>query len=62
MNSYQQLCQTIDTLKSEGKTAKVTKLPSQFDTRRSKKSVWGVKTHSSNGRRWNNENCAVIPV
>ena len=47
MNSYQQLCQTIDTLKSEGKVVKVTKLPSQLTTRRSKKSVWGVKTHSS---------------
>jgi len=39
MNSYQQLCQTIDTLKSEGKVVKVTKLPSQLTTLRSKKSV-----------------------
>ena len=62
MNSYQQLLHTIDPLKSEGKVAKVTKLPSQLTTRRSKKSVWGVKTHSSDGRRWNNENCAVVPV
>ena len=39
MNSYQQLINTIDTLKSEGKVAKVTKLPSQLTTLRSKKSV-----------------------
>lgn len=44
MNSYQKLLQTIDEIKSEGVTPKVTKLPSQFDTRRSKKSVWGVKS------------------
>ena len=62
MNSYQKLLVTIDELQSAGVTPKVTKLPSQFDTRRSTKSVWGVKTHSSNGRRWNNENCAVVPV
>ena len=44
MNSYQKLINTIDEIKSAGVTPKVTKLPSQFDTRRSKKSVWGVKS------------------
>ena len=44
MNSYQKLLQTIDEIKSEGVTPKVTVLPSQFNTRRSKKSVWGVKS------------------
>ena len=47
MNSYQKLITTIDEIKGAGVTPKVTKLPSQFDTRRSKKSVWGVKSHSS---------------
>ena len=44
MNSYQKLITTIDEIKGAGVTPKVTKLPSQSDTRRSKKSVWGVKS------------------
>lgn len=50
MNSITNLVTIADNLQAAGVTPKLTKLPSQVKTRRTNKSVWGVKKSASRRR------------
>ena len=60
MYSITQLDTIIDGLKANGVTPKVTVLRSAV--KRNRKSAFGVKSHSSNGRRFNNNNSPLCKV
>jgi hypothetical protein len=60
MQSITQLDAIITDLKANGKAPKVTLLRSA--AKRNRKSALGVKSHSSNGRRFNNNNSPLCKV